>query len=99
MRKAKASKPIVPVIFRAERSGDFKGDVSAVFPTLEANYGMAVCYAHIGQHSECSRSWYRTTRAATSAEYAPLLAELTAIYSDCTLRVQRRWVFRANTVV
>jgi hypothetical protein len=71
----------IRVIFRAERSGPFKGDVTAVFPDNPWNHhgGMA-CYAHIGQHSGCSLGWYRTTRPATPEEYAPLLAELRSIY-------------------
>lgn len=71
----------IPVIFRAERSGKFKGDVTAVFPTLpndEAGHEMT-CYAHIGQHSGCSFGWYNTTRAARPDEYADLLAELISI--------------------
>lgn len=71
----------VPIIFRAERSGDFKGDVTAVFPTIAGDYeGRMSCYMHVGQHSACSFAWYRTTRPATSEEYVPLLRELRAIY-------------------
>ena len=75
----------LPVVFRFDR-----GEVTAVFPTLPANPGFMVCYAHIGQHSECSRDWYYTTRPATEAERASLLAELRQIYDDCELIVQRR---------
>lgn len=64
----------LPVIFRAERSGAFKGDITAVFPTLET------CYAHIGQHSGYSLDWYYSTRPAKPAEYASLLAEVRSIY-------------------
>lgn len=67
------------VIFRAERSGDFKGEVTAVFPDRHEWPGM-VCYAHIGQHGRCDSLWYRTTRPAKPEEYADLLAELRAIY-------------------
>jgi hypothetical protein len=90
-RKAASGKEKLPVLFRVECAGKFKGDVSAVFPTLSANPGMAVCYAHIGQHSECSRSWFNETRNATPDECAALLAELTDIYSDCDLVVKQRW--------
>lgn len=71
----------IRVIFRAERSGPFKGDVTAVFPDRPWNWrGDLTCYAHIGQHSGCSLAWYRRTRPATPEEYAPLLADLRSIY-------------------
>lgn len=87
----------LPVIFRADRSGDFKGGVTAVFPTLPGTYDSATVtvYAHIGQHSTGSRGWYAMTRAATPAEYAPLLRELQGIYEQgddaVTLKVVKRW--------
>ncbi len=70
-----------PVVFRAERSGPCKGDVTAVFPTIPADYAgrEMTCYAHIGQHSGCSFGWYLKTRAAKPAEYADLLKELASI--------------------
>lgn len=71
----------LPVIFRADRSGDFKGEVSAIFPTIPAdNFGNLTCYAHVGQHGACSLDWYHTTRPAKPGEYADLLAELRGIY-------------------
>lgn len=72
----------LPVIFRAERSGDFKGDVTAVFPTLSWDgSGLDLTtYDHVGQHGAGSMGWYHGTRAATPAEYAPLLAELRGYY-------------------
>ena len=68
------------VVFRAERSGDHKGEVTAVFPTEYEHNGLHSCYAHIGQHGACSRAWYAKTRPATESEYADLLAELRGIY-------------------
>lgn len=67
-------------IFRADRAGQFKGHVTAVFPELPGTsaYDMT-CYAHVGQHSSCTKEWYATTRPATYEEYAPLLAELVQI--------------------
>lgn len=71
----------VPVLFRADRSGDHKGEVTAVFPTLPADrWPNMTCYAHIGQHSACSPDWLRTTRPTKPDEYAGLLAELRSIY-------------------
>ena len=80
------------IIFRAERSGPFKGELTAVFPSLPFDYfgREMTCYAHIGQHSGCNADWYYTTRPAKPSEYADLLAELTRIYDDCALRVVRR---------
>ena len=66
------------VVFRAPRSGAFKGYVTAVFPCDphdDRGHEM-VCYAHIGQHSGCDMGWYRTTRPATPEEYADLKREL-----------------------
>ena len=74
----------VPVLFRV----DDDGDVTAVFPTLPANPGFWVCYAHVGQHGECSREWYRTTRPAREPEYAPLKRELEQI--GYRLKVMKR---------
>ena len=73
--------PVLPVIFRAEKSGDFKNQVTAVFPTLPGSgaHDFTV-YAHVGQHGTGSHGWYAQTRAAKPAEYAPLLAELRRIY-------------------
>lgn len=73
--------PTLPVLFRAERSGHAKGDVTAVFPTVPGtgDHDFTV-YASIGQHSVGSRGWYNKTRAAKDDEYASLLSELRRIY-------------------
>lgn len=69
------------VVFRAERAGPYKGEVTAVFPSIPSDYhGGTLCYAHVGQHGGCNDAWYRNTRAAKPEEYAPLLSELRAIY-------------------
>ena len=72
----------LPVIFRAERAGDFAGEVTAIFPTLPGTNDPATftIYAHIGQHGTGARDWYAGTRPATESEAAPLLAELRSIY-------------------
>jgi hypothetical protein len=83
----------LPIIFRADRSGDFKGEVTAVFPTLPSDYHgrLMTCYAHIGQHGSCSLDWYHGTLPAKPAEYEALLRELRGIYETgddaVTLRV------------
>ena len=84
----------IPVLFRVERSGPHEGEVTAVFPSLTANPGNLVCYAHVGQHSEGSIGWYNGTRAAKPAEYKSLLRELRNIYErdGDELRVMTRRV-------
>lgn len=79
-------RPSLPVIFRAEWNDSPKTGnvhVTAVLPTLPGTRDpwTATCYAHVGQHGSCSRQWYWTTRPATEAESADLLAELRGIYS------------------
>jgi hypothetical protein len=88
----------LPVIFRAERAGLFKGAVTAVFPTLPGTCepNSVTIYAHVGQHGTGSFGWYARTRAAKPAEYASLLAELRGIYEDpdrepVTLQVRHKW--------
>ena len=78
------------VIFRAEKSGQFKGDVTAVFPTIPSDIhgDWMTCYAHVGQHSGCSKGWYNDTRPATESEYAALAKELTG--AGYRLDVKRR---------
>ena len=65
------------VLFRAERSGPFKGDVTAVFCDIPGtNAHNTTCYSHIGQHSACALEWYHTTRPAKPHEYEALKHEL-----------------------
>lgn len=67
------------VIFRIEPCGN----VIAVFPSIPADYhGAMLCYAHIGQHSGCSESYYRETKPAAPDQYASLLVELRGIYEN-----------------
>jgi hypothetical protein len=72
------------VLFRAYRD---TGEVIAVLPDCEANPGLVVCYQHVGQHGEGLWSNIRKrTRRAYSREYAPLLAELTSIGYELSVR-------------
>lgn len=83
---------ITPVLFRAERSGKFKGDVTAVFPCDPSDingYHMS-CFAHVGQHSGCCYAWYRNTRAATPAEYARVELELESAPYGYRFKVYKR---------
>ena len=83
------AKETVRVRYRRARRED--GDVVAHFVDFDADpQGNATVYQHIGQHGAASRDWLaRSTRKATPAEYAELHAELTRVYSDCTLVVQQ----------
>jgi len=93
----------LPVLFRADRE-DGQLWITAVFPTLPGTYDPATftIYQHIGQHGSGTRGWYNRTRAATPAEYAPLLRELEGIYGTSihpddpviSLRVVKRFMRR-----
>lgn len=54
----------------------------AVFPEIEGSHGNMLCYAHIGQHSSCSREYIRGKRLATKEEYQRLLNELVSLGYD-----------------
>lgn len=74
---------MTPVLFRIDKHGAFKGELTAVFPTLPGSPGLMSCYAHLGQHSSCGRGWLASTRPAKPAEYADLQRELVrAGYDD-----------------
>ena len=82
-----------PVLFRVARAPKRdSADVTAVFPCEPADMtGTAMsCYAHIGQHGSCGYGWYATTRPATPAEYADLLAELESAPYGYRLKVYQR---------
>jgi hypothetical protein len=83
----------IPVRFRLSTDSDSYREVTAVFtsrethPTNSADKRM--CYAHVGQHSECSLAWVdERTRAATPAEYDSLLRELRQIYEGDSVDVR-----------
>lgn len=67
----------LPVLFRVIR-----GELLAIFPTLPHDYEgqFYTCYAHVGQHGACSKSFTSAGRLAKPEEYADLLSELRGIY-------------------
>jgi hypothetical protein len=72
------------VIFRAVKTGQFKGDIDAFFPDIPETPGQPhktiLSYTHVGQHGAASIEYYRdNTRPATEEEYADLFKELTDI--------------------
>lgn len=93
------AKKIVKVIFRKEKSGDFKGSLTAVFPeslndSTMVNHGNIMCYCHLGQHCEGSIKWYQQrTVKANPEEYLNLLEEIKSIYEsdgDCEIKVVQK---------
>ncbi len=82
------------VIFRKFK----EGDVIALLPEGEANFGRVVCYQHLGQHGEADSSAPQFTKPASEAEYLPLLRELQHIYEGeliVTKRLQHRDLLKA----
>ena len=77
----KKDKQKTDMIFRKEKSGQFKGDVYALFPHEVCNYnGNVTCYMHIGQHHEANYIlWIQTTIPAQKSEYMDLYKELSDI--------------------
>jgi len=72
------------VIFRID--GD---EVVAVFPEDTTQSGSLGCYAHVGQHSNCTYGWYLTkTKPASPDQYEGLKKELEQI--GYVLHVQKR---------
>ena len=64
-------------------------DVLAILPDNDANPGMVVCYAHVGQHGEGDMGVILAkSRPATRKEYRALLAELRGL--GYKLRVVQR---------
>lgn len=75
------------VLFRKDKSGE----ITAVFPEINEGRGLVACYAHLGQHSSCSRPWYFETKPAKPDEYAPLKRELEGAPYHYRLQVISRW--------
>lgn len=80
---------ITKVIFRQERKRD-GGAIVAVFPEIIENDRMMSCFAHVGQHSICSREWYSKTLPAFPDSYARLQRELESPPYNYRLRVIKR---------
>lgn len=85
--KLTEAQEIVPVVFRKD-----KGEIVAVFPDDggDGSPDSMGCYAHVGQHSGCSRGWYRTTKPAAPADYESLKRELESDPYEYHFRVLRR---------
>jgi len=66
------------VIIRRDRD---TGAPIAFVPEGEANPGMLICYAHVGQHSEACRAYYASTKPAHyyDADVEALVRELVSV--------------------
>jgi hypothetical protein len=78
------------VIFRKFK----EGDVIALLPDVDANFGNIMSYQHQGQHSEASIEIIRYTKLTTPAEYKSLLSELKSIGYNPKVykRLQYNWL-------
>lgn len=89
-------KEILKVLFRKERSGQFKGSVTAIFPdswkdNTWVNPGNVMTFD--GCHNEGTIAWYRDTIKATPEEYSDLLTMLKYLYetnSNIELKIVHR---------
>jgi hypothetical protein len=82
----------IPVIFRVERSGPFKGVVTAVLPTMPATPNQAefTTFDLLGGFSAGGVAWYNGTRAATPAEAWRLLQTLQELFDgDAVVPIKR----------
>lgn len=82
-----------PVMFRVQRSGPFKGSVTAVFPDQSFDYfnRQIMCFDLLSGHGGCAAEWLRgQTRPATPEEAAPTRRCLEQNYGYTLAVVQRR---------
>lgn len=69
--------------------------VIALFPAVDEGNGYCSSYEHVGQHGGADyRNVMRGTRAATAAEFTPLMRELQGI--GYKLDVRKRYVRRQS---
>jgi len=86
----------LPIIFRKDKEDSA---IVAFFPTIWETGNYMLCYAHIGQHGSASDDYYRSTLPASPDEYAPLLAELTGIYTTRPLAMPETYGEAVQLVV
>lgn len=69
----------------------FKGEILAIFPDEKEHDNCLMCYAHLGQHSTCSKT-LMYCRNASKDEYTPLLNELVNVigYNDLAILNERQ---------
>lgn len=71
-------KHITDVVFRCDKSGDFKDVVFAMLPhECDDRNGHVTCYQHVGQHSSANyQGCIKDSRPATEEEYKDLKKEM-----------------------
>lgn len=81
------------VIFRVEKSGDFKGTVFALLPHEAYNHqGSVSSYEHVGQHGKADYNHcIRKSRPATTEESEGLKQEMESIGYDLNVIKRRNY--------
>lgn len=75
------------VIFRKWKDD---GEILALFPELEGNWGLCTCFSHVGQHATAEYHYCLSlSKPATPEEYADLQKELEDI--GYNLKIRKRW--------
>lgn len=86
----KKKTPATVVVFRVWKEKNALGEVLALFPLIDAGYGMCQSYSRVGQHGG---AFYDAclvmTRPAKRGEYAALAAELRRIGYKLDIRARR----------
>lgn len=75
-----------PVMIRWHR----QHGVMLFLPDMPANSGNIVCYAHVGQHSEASMTYYRETQRiykAPTKQFGHVQAEAHALFDEYSQRL------------
>jgi len=81
------------IIFRCDKSGDFKGVVFALFPHEVSDHkGNVNSYQHVGQHSGADyNGCVRNSRLATEEEYKDLKEEMESIGYNINVMKKRNY--------
>jgi len=81
------------IVFRVDKSKDFKGTVFALFPHEVSDHkGNVLSYQHVGQHSGADyNGCIASSRPATADEYADLKKEMESIGYDINVVKKRNY--------
>lgn len=75
------------------------GDIYALFyQNRNINNDMILCYSHIGQHSECHKSYATSSIICTYNELQPLYQELKIIYPKIELSIYNEF-YTSDTIL
>lgn len=78
---------VMRVVFRTERSGEFAGSVTAVFPDMDKRRGWFAIFTEDGEKTSGNWMWYGSTRAATPEEREKLMPRLKKTYPGAGFEV------------